>query len=308
MRNPKSSKTSLFLIELIISIFFLALTSVVCVRLFLYAHELSARSAKLTRAVQLSQNAAECYIAADGDLRKCVELYLGSNRSEGEHAIPDNAKLEGADAGIRDHFKLDTADAPGQVDGESSQIVIYYDKDWQIVDVTEDTGVTEDASNATDTAHGETGDISHESDSSPGGAQYTLILTPVAKEGQQNDSQAHRNHSQTQIRGKLAKLHISVVEPGKVSDQLEDRSSEVTPMRPFRTVPGAVNGTGNPIQAKPPARISPAGAAKNAVLDSVIYSMDVAQYVHAGTPSHSASVNQSSEEDAVRGSAQKGAN
>ena len=81
------SKASLFLIELIISLFFFSLAGVVCVRLFLYAHKVSTESRRETLAVQVSQNAAECFIAADGDEAEFLRLYdltLSSGGSAGD--------------------------------------------------------------------------------------------------------------------------------------------------------------------------------------------------------------------------------
>ena len=52
------SKSSLFLIELIVSLCFFSLASVVCVRLFVYAHKVSTESRRETLAIQMSQNAA----------------------------------------------------------------------------------------------------------------------------------------------------------------------------------------------------------------------------------------------------------
>ena len=69
------SKSSLFLIELIISLCFFSLASVVCVRLFVYAHKVSTESRRETLAIQMSQNAAECFIAADGDEAEFRRLF-----------------------------------------------------------------------------------------------------------------------------------------------------------------------------------------------------------------------------------------
>ena len=69
------SKSSLFLIELIISLCFFSLASVVCVRLFVYAHKVSTESRRETLAIQMSQNAAECFIAADGDEEEFRRLF-----------------------------------------------------------------------------------------------------------------------------------------------------------------------------------------------------------------------------------------
>ena len=69
------SKSSLFLIELIVSLCFFSLASVVCVRLFVYAHKVSTDSRRETLAIQMSQNAAECFIAADGDEEEFRRLF-----------------------------------------------------------------------------------------------------------------------------------------------------------------------------------------------------------------------------------------
>ena len=69
------SKSSLFLIELIVSLCFFSLASVVCVRLFVYAHKVSTESRRETLAIQMSQNAAECFIAADGDEAEFRRLF-----------------------------------------------------------------------------------------------------------------------------------------------------------------------------------------------------------------------------------------
>ena len=71
----KGSKSSLFLIELIITVFFFSLTSIVCVRLFLYARSISDSACRTTAAVHLAQNAAESFYAAKGDPRKTLSLF-----------------------------------------------------------------------------------------------------------------------------------------------------------------------------------------------------------------------------------------
>ncbi len=77
MRYQTHSRSSVFLTELIITIFFFSLAAVVCVRLFVGAARTSADSRNLTRAVSLAQDASECFIAADGDpeeFRSLMEL------------------------------------------------------------------------------------------------------------------------------------------------------------------------------------------------------------------------------------------
>ena len=50
------SRSALFLMELILAAAFLSLSSVVCIRLYLYAHNLSAASLAKTQAVRESQS------------------------------------------------------------------------------------------------------------------------------------------------------------------------------------------------------------------------------------------------------------
>ena len=89
-RGNGASKASLFLIELIITIFFFSLAGVVCMRLFIYAHSVSEDSVNTTQAVRVAQNAAESFMAAQGDsaaferlLQMC--LYEGAFSDEPAH-------------------------------------------------------------------------------------------------------------------------------------------------------------------------------------------------------------------------------
>ena len=56
-----SSKSSLFLMELILSILFFSLASAVCVQLFVKSHLISRQSTDLTNSVNLAQDVAEIY-------------------------------------------------------------------------------------------------------------------------------------------------------------------------------------------------------------------------------------------------------
>ncbi|MBQ7536258.1 MAG: hypothetical protein IJT43_11660 [Stomatobaculum sp.] len=87
--NRTHSKSSLFLIELIISLCFFSLASIVCVRLFVYAHKISTDSRRETLAIQVSQTAAECFIAADGDQAEFQRLFSLAHKNESEDIITD---------------------------------------------------------------------------------------------------------------------------------------------------------------------------------------------------------------------------
>ncbi len=84
-----NSKSSLFLIELIVTLCFFSLASVVCVRLFVYAHKVSTESRRETLAIQISQNAAECFIAADGDPEEFRRLFNMTLPQDREDIITD---------------------------------------------------------------------------------------------------------------------------------------------------------------------------------------------------------------------------
>ena len=66
-QSSRGPGSSLFLIELIISIAFFSLASVGCLQLFFRAHTMSRRAASLTEAVRMSRTAAECFLASDGE-------------------------------------------------------------------------------------------------------------------------------------------------------------------------------------------------------------------------------------------------
>ncbi len=65
------SKSGLFLIELIVSILFFSLCSVVCIELFLSAHNIAQESIKRNSAVAAAQTAAEIY--REGGLPLLIE-------------------------------------------------------------------------------------------------------------------------------------------------------------------------------------------------------------------------------------------
>ncbi len=57
----RKSKASLFLMELIIVIFFFALTSAICLRVFVKAHEIADTTEGMNKAVLWAENAGELF-------------------------------------------------------------------------------------------------------------------------------------------------------------------------------------------------------------------------------------------------------
>lgn len=73
--NRTSSRTGLFLMELILAVLFFSLAGAVCVRLFVNSHLISQKSVELNHGVLWSQNVAESFYACEGDFAKMVSLF-----------------------------------------------------------------------------------------------------------------------------------------------------------------------------------------------------------------------------------------
>ncbi len=91
-----NSKTSLFLMELIIVILFFSIASVVCVQLFVNAYNTNTQTKESSQATLLIQNLAEGYLGTGGNLNEMLPLY-------------DSAVIEG------------------------NSLSLYYDADWNKV-------------------------------------------------------------------------------------------------------------------------------------------------------------------------------
>ncbi|MBD5532409.1 MAG: hypothetical protein HDQ98_09435 [Lachnospiraceae bacterium] len=75
MLKKTSSRSGLFLLELIISILFFSMASAVCIRLFVQAHIMDRDNRNLTQSVKLCENLAEVYTASGGDLNTLTDIY-----------------------------------------------------------------------------------------------------------------------------------------------------------------------------------------------------------------------------------------
>lgn len=70
----RSSRSGLFLLELIIAITFFAVSGAVCVKIFAGAHIISQQSHNLNMAINYAQSAAECYKYANGDIAVLADI------------------------------------------------------------------------------------------------------------------------------------------------------------------------------------------------------------------------------------------
>ena len=103
MNTQDNSRTSLFLMELIIVIMFFALASAICLRLFVGAHLLAERDKNLNNAIIWSQNLSESFYGCNGRIHQMLNLYPNAFI-----ALNDN-ETEGS-------------------------IVLFFDKDWKQID------------------------------------------------------------------------------------------------------------------------------------------------------------------------------
>lgn len=101
--NSSHSKTSLFLMEIIIAILFFSLASAVCLRLFAAAHIMSEKDRNINNAILWSQNLSECFYGNNGHLLKIKNLYPTAYLAEEEN----------------------------ESDGT---IILFFDKDWYPID------------------------------------------------------------------------------------------------------------------------------------------------------------------------------
>lgn len=75
-----NSKTSLFLMELIIVILFFSISGAVCVQLFFNAHKTDVQTSRTAEATLLIQNMAEVFSSSDGTIDSVAETYADSRK------------------------------------------------------------------------------------------------------------------------------------------------------------------------------------------------------------------------------------
>ncbi|HOO28467.1 MAG TPA: hypothetical protein PLU43_08375 [Lachnospiraceae bacterium] len=75
MNKQPKSKTSLFLMELIITILFFSIAGAVCMQLFVKAHTISEKTKELNHAVTAAQGFAEVMRGTDGSIESILAVY-----------------------------------------------------------------------------------------------------------------------------------------------------------------------------------------------------------------------------------------
>lgn len=82
MKN-ESSKSGLFLMELILAILFFSIASAICAQLFAAAHLTSTQTRQQSNAVAAAQSAIACLQAENGDLKSAAPLIAGTTDAKG---------------------------------------------------------------------------------------------------------------------------------------------------------------------------------------------------------------------------------
>lgn len=77
MKNRTSSRTGLFLMELILAVLLFALSSVLCIQMFVKSHTLSKNSVELNHSILWAQNVSEAFYGCNGNVSAMSELFEG---------------------------------------------------------------------------------------------------------------------------------------------------------------------------------------------------------------------------------------
>jgi hypothetical protein len=78
MGKQYASKSTLFLMELVVAIFFFAICAAICVSVFAFGQRTARDSDNLGNAVLATRSAASCYKAAEGNLQDTAALLEGA--------------------------------------------------------------------------------------------------------------------------------------------------------------------------------------------------------------------------------------
>lgn len=115
MNNHFPSRTSLFLIELMISIFFFIIATTVVLQLFVKSYQVSQKTIYTNDAYQCAQNFAELFLGSNGDYQYVQELYAAYDYSDIVIELPSSLQFL--------HEKEENT---------CSRLLLLYDKNWNL--------------------------------------------------------------------------------------------------------------------------------------------------------------------------------
>ena len=98
-------RSSLFLIELMISIFFFAIASSVCIQLFARAKQISDESSAKNQALLQAESAASAFYAGDGTLRLIPEVFPEAASMSASSSVTADSDAAGSDTSGTDFPK-----------------------------------------------------------------------------------------------------------------------------------------------------------------------------------------------------------
>lgn len=125
------SKSSLFLMELIIVILFFSIAASVCVQLFFKAHYIDLETTMESEATLLIQNLSECYYGFDGDFERIADTFYGAVYSDDFVYVPYDADWNITALSSEDiHYLVTISDCnpDGDLSGQfHSAVITVYD-------------------------------------------------------------------------------------------------------------------------------------------------------------------------------------
>lgn len=109
-RQIVHSRSSIFLMEIIIAILFFSLVSAVCLQVFVKAHNMTEETARLNMAVTVAGNTAEMAKAAEApdkvvDIVKEVYPSAGSTAADADKENKSNEEADGLTVGFDEDWK-----------------------------------------------------------------------------------------------------------------------------------------------------------------------------------------------------------
>ena len=113
-------RSSLFLIELMISIIFFAIASSVCIQLFARAKQISDESSAKNQALLQAESAASAFYAGDGTLRLIPEVFPEAASMSASSSVTADSDAAGSDTSGTDFSE-----------NSSESCMIFFDKDWK---------------------------------------------------------------------------------------------------------------------------------------------------------------------------------
>lgn len=110
-------RSSLVLMELIVSLLFFSVVSALCVKVFLTAHLASTQNQKLAHAVTTCQSVAEVLVASNANMDDLLSQYPSGSFADGYLSIPlangDTVKVTVEDQGLISAIDISYFDSDG---------------------------------------------------------------------------------------------------------------------------------------------------------------------------------------------------